>query len=517
VRALSRVRHPNVVVLYGVYNKRTPRVVMALAKRSLRDDIESNNSRPPAPDIARLLAAIASGMSAVHLHSLTHLDLKPENVLLSEHGEPYALPTRLRSSFSATPSYYVWRRWITDFGLATSNLSQAVSEHAANRGTLAYKAPELFPFTEQGVANVSPAADMYSFGVLAYEVITRSRAWGQLQSPVTEIPSKVERSERPSLQDEDWSTLVPELTPWLRTWWEQDHTMRPMFADVAELLDHLAMQLTKRSNNVAANEEAVEMIKQRLLHKEEELKKMSAQQRKYEELDLARCEKTPELEELQEDLNGLTLSKGAAEHAKKSLEDLLLANGNPEQLTSMLENIMIRQERHDQMLGEHMRGSLKCPRIPWLQPQPPAKSMLQRVARLAPKHWFANSFRLYFICPITLRLANTNDGKGYSVQMPKDWVVKYGPAFRVALQVMDVAVAASHVMGLPLPKLSTAKEHILSEEAIALRALRNVLANEDVARPYDKIPDAKPLEDAGFRALLALVKEQCGDPEVCAL
>ena len=56
-------------------------------------------------------------MAAVHAHQLTHLDLKPQNVLLSAEGVP----------------------WITDFGLsATQNVASA-TKTGNGRGTTAYK------------------------------------------------------------------------------------------------------------------------------------------------------------------------------------------------------------------------------------------------------------------------------------------------------------------------------------------------------------------------------------------
>ena len=57
-------------------------------------------------------------MEAVHAHKVIHLDLKPENVLLSADNVP----------------------WVTDFGLSTStNLASMSASSAGGRGTLYYK------------------------------------------------------------------------------------------------------------------------------------------------------------------------------------------------------------------------------------------------------------------------------------------------------------------------------------------------------------------------------------------
>ena len=74
--------------------------------------------------VVTLLAGVARGMEAVHAHKIIHLDLKPENVLLSADNVP----------------------WVTDFGLSTSsNLNSQSTSSAGGRGTIYFKASTFQP------------------------------------------------------------------------------------------------------------------------------------------------------------------------------------------------------------------------------------------------------------------------------------------------------------------------------------------------------------------------------------
>eukprot|EP00900_Chrysochromulina_parva_P015786 jgi/Chrpa1/24208/Chrysochromulina_OHIO_Genome00027605-RA len=82
VRALSRVRHPNVIKLYGACFEPAPMVLMSYAPSGTLQDALDNHLIQTPLAMVRLLAGIARGMEAVHAHKIIHLDLKPENVLI---------------------------------------------------------------------------------------------------------------------------------------------------------------------------------------------------------------------------------------------------------------------------------------------------------------------------------------------------------------------------------------------------------------------------------------------------
>jgi Protein kinase domain len=100
---------------------------------------------PPdkAVEIARQLCA---GLAAAHEHGIIHRDLKPANIMLDGRG-------RVR---------------ITDFGLA--GLAAEIEGADARAGTPAYMSPEQFAGGE-----VTPKSDLYSLGLVLYEVFTGKR------------------------------------------------------------------------------------------------------------------------------------------------------------------------------------------------------------------------------------------------------------------------------------------------------------------------------------------------------
>ena len=87
----------------------------------------------------------------LHDRGQTHGDLKPSNVVLGPDGRPHLI----------------------DFNLASGRGSRGVAG-----GTPAYMAPELLRALRGGPAPTDgPAADVYSFGVLAFEMLTGKLPW----------------------------------------------------------------------------------------------------------------------------------------------------------------------------------------------------------------------------------------------------------------------------------------------------------------------------------------------------
>jgi len=106
------------------------------------------------------------------------------------------------------------------------------------------------------------------------------------------------------------------------------------------------------------------------------------------------------------------------------------------------------------MLGALLQGEHDCPRWLVMLPKRKAKSSLTSegwLKELKPNNWMNKTVILYFICPVTMCVV----GDGFELKLPgsstQDLMLKYGPALRVGMSLLTLAVRVS---GLPIPNLS---------------------------------------------------------------
>lgn len=144
--------HPNLVPIFDlVAEGGTLAIVMELVNGADLRTILRGGALPPA-EACGLVAQAAAGMAAVHRAGVVHRDLKPENVLVEGAGGTNP-PVR-----------------VTDFGIARAATGTSVTQAGQVVGTAEYLAPELVAGRP-----LTPAADVYSLGVLAYELLTGRR------------------------------------------------------------------------------------------------------------------------------------------------------------------------------------------------------------------------------------------------------------------------------------------------------------------------------------------------------
>jgi serine/threonine protein kinase/hemoglobin-like flavoprotein/ferredoxin len=148
----------------------------------------SSRVRLDAPEVFEILSQVAHALSAAHGVRVVHRDLKPENVFLATRrmvGVPYVVK-------------------LLDFGIAKL-VSESTGGTAAI-GTPAYMAPE----QAHGSALVSPATDIWAFGLLAFEMLTGFSFWRSVDSGsaaellrevlIDELPTATERADEELLE-----------------------------------------------------------------------------------------------------------------------------------------------------------------------------------------------------------------------------------------------------------------------------------------------------------------------------
>lgn len=149
-RAIAAIHHPNVCPVYEVgTDGALPYIVMRFVAGTTLANIVDNLKTPMPPrNAAMILRKLALGMAAAHAQGVTHRDLKPANVLYDTANREVL---------------------ITDFGLARMGGEINLTARDSFLGTPAYTSPEQ---ANRQMHEVGPLSDVYSLGVILYEMLT---------------------------------------------------------------------------------------------------------------------------------------------------------------------------------------------------------------------------------------------------------------------------------------------------------------------------------------------------------
>jgi len=152
-RAVNRIGHPDIIDIFGfgkLPDGRQFYVMELLHGETLADVLRKRAPMPPG-EVCDLLQPVSAALDAAHGAGVAHRDVKPENIFLHDEGG-------------------VLRPKLLDFGVAKlsgDELGEHATESGATVGTPSYMSPE------QCVGKgVDHRADIYAFGVLAFEMLT---------------------------------------------------------------------------------------------------------------------------------------------------------------------------------------------------------------------------------------------------------------------------------------------------------------------------------------------------------
>jgi beta-lactam-binding protein with PASTA domain/predicted Ser/Thr protein kinase len=137
--------HPNIVSIYDRGEEEGSYYIAMeyLDGRTLKE-LLVRNGPPPVPIAIDYARQILAAIGFAHRNRIVHRDIKPHNVVVGRDG-------RLK---------------VTDFGIARSGASQ-MTEAGSIIGTAQYLSPE-----QARGADVDPTSDLYSMGVVLYELLT---------------------------------------------------------------------------------------------------------------------------------------------------------------------------------------------------------------------------------------------------------------------------------------------------------------------------------------------------------
>eukprot|EP00873_Tetraselmis_striata_P027970 jgi/Tetstr1/448234/TSEL_035522.t1 len=95
-------------------------------------------------------------------------------------------------------------------------------------------------------------------------------------------------------------------------------------------------------------------------------------------------------------------------------------------------------------------GAKSVPTLVLLLPHQPQGGVL---GTLNPKTWMTNQVAVFFVDPVDMTRAATNDGKGFILECPKELLVKAVPYLKVAATVLKAAALAGRLAGILVPDL----------------------------------------------------------------
>ena len=182
--------HPSIVTVHEYFeHEGTPYIAMEyLSRGSLRPYV----GRLSIAQIAGVLESVLAGLSHGEARGVVHRDLKPENLLVAADG----------------------RVKISDFGVARAYNAAATREFVTTSGTTigtpAYMAPE-----QALGGQLTPATDLYSLGIVAWEMLTGTVPFEPTDTPVSVLYRQVHEPV-PPVQSVD-----PEVDDRLAGWLDQ--------------------------------------------------------------------------------------------------------------------------------------------------------------------------------------------------------------------------------------------------------------------------------------------------------
>ena len=221
VKLMSSLDHPSIAKFIGFITDDPICIISEFIPRGPLNKFHGQISQFDESRSTAIALGIAYAMRYIHSKDLVHLSLRGDNVFLG-------------------PTYFPKVRC----GTSAKKVGEKISINP-NEKVFAYTAPELF---KEKVAVVTKKADIYSYGILLWEILTKDIAFSGLTS--SQIAHEVlENDQRP---------LIPQhcpksLSKLIQNCWNKDPSKRPDFNQICEMIENGYVSFAGSNINVLSN------------------------------------------------------------------------------------------------------------------------------------------------------------------------------------------------------------------------------------------------------------------------
>lgn len=210
VHLVASLEHPHILPMYE-FGMADTFSYFVMAYKGMGTLVKRIQRGPlPLVEVAQTARQVLSALAYLHQRGIVHRDIKPSNILLDSQRRTY----------------------LADFGLA-KELSQSTMALHTGRGTGPYA-----PYEQQTYNSITQQSDIYSLGVVLYEMLAGQLPWGGQYSLATLQSGENEVLPDASVHNSD---CTAELTAVLRQFTAFQWQNRPQTAEAAYTLFYEAL------------------------------------------------------------------------------------------------------------------------------------------------------------------------------------------------------------------------------------------------------------------------------------